>query len=29
MWGTAFPPAVLRAERPDRELQHPAEALQW
>lgn len=29
MWGTAFPPAVLRAERPDRELAHPEEALRW
>lgn len=29
MWGTAFPPAVLRAERPDRELRHPEEALRW
>jgi len=29
MWGTAFPPAVLRAERPDRELAHPEEALHW
>jgi pyrophosphatase PpaX len=29
MWAAAFPPAVLRAERPDRELQHPEEALRW
>jgi pyrophosphatase PpaX len=29
MWGTAFPPAVLRAQRPDRELRHPEEALRW
>jgi pyrophosphatase PpaX len=29
MWGTAFAPAVLRAERPDRELAHPEEALRW
>jgi pyrophosphatase PpaX len=29
MWGTAFAPAVLRAERPDRELTRPEEALRW
>ncbi len=29
MWGTAFPPAVLRAEGPDRELAVPEEALAW
>jgi pyrophosphatase PpaX len=29
MWGDAFPPAVLRAERPDRELARPEEALRW
>jgi pyrophosphatase PpaX len=29
MWGTAFPPATLRAERPDRELRTPQEALAW
>lgn len=29
MWGTAFAPAALRAERPDRELQTPQEALAW
>ena len=29
MWGTAFAPAVLRAERPDRELANPEEALRW
>jgi pyrophosphatase PpaX len=29
MWGTAFPPAVLRAEHPDRELARPEEALRW
>ena len=29
MWGTAFAPAVLRAERPDRELHRPEEALSW
>jgi pyrophosphatase PpaX len=29
MWGTAFPPATLRAEMPDRELQTPQEALAW
>jgi pyrophosphatase PpaX len=29
MWGTAFSPAALRAERPDRELQTPPEALEW
>jgi pyrophosphatase PpaX len=29
MWGTAFPPAALRAERPDRELRTPQEALAW
>jgi pyrophosphatase PpaX len=29
MWGGAFPAAVLVAERPDRELAHPEEALRW
>jgi pyrophosphatase PpaX len=29
MWGTAFAADVLRAERPDRELAHPEEALLW
>jgi pyrophosphatase PpaX len=29
MWGTACPPAALRAERPDRELRTPQEALEW
>lgn len=29
MWGTAFPPDQLRAERPDRELAAPEEALAW
>jgi pyrophosphatase PpaX len=29
MWGTAFAPEVLRAERPDRELVRPEEALAW
>jgi pyrophosphatase PpaX len=28
LWG-AFPAAVLRAERPDRELARPEEALAW
>lgn len=29
MWGTAFAPEALRAERPDRELMTPQEALAW
>jgi hypothetical protein len=29
MWGTAFPPEVLRAEHPDRELETPQAALAW
>lgn len=29
MWGDTFPAAVLRAERPDRELARPEEALRW
>lgn len=29
MWGDTFPAAVLRAERPDRELAQPEEALRW
>jgi pyrophosphatase PpaX len=29
MWGTAFALAALRAERPDRELATPQEALTW
>jgi pyrophosphatase PpaX len=29
MWGTAFPAAALRAERPDRELARPKDALRW
>jgi pyrophosphatase PpaX len=29
MWGDTFPAAVLRAERPDRELAEPEEALRW
>ena len=29
MWGTTFPADVLRAERPDRELARPEEALRW
>jgi phosphoglycolate phosphatase-like HAD superfamily hydrolase len=29
MWGTAFPPEVLRAEHPSRELATPQEALAW
>jgi pyrophosphatase PpaX len=29
LWGAAFPEAVLRAERPDRELRRPEEALAW
>jgi pyrophosphatase PpaX len=29
MWGNTFPADVLRAERPDRELARPEEALRW
>jgi pyrophosphatase PpaX len=29
MWGDTFPADVLRAERPDRELAQPEEALRW
>jgi pyrophosphatase PpaX len=29
MWGNTFAPDVLRAERPDRELAQPEEALRW
>jgi pyrophosphatase PpaX len=29
MWGNTFPADVLRAERPDRELHRPEEALLW
>ena len=29
MWGDTFPADVLRAERPDRELARPEEALRW
>ncbi|MEP6641088.1 MAG: HAD-IA family hydrolase [Gaiellales bacterium] len=29
MWGDTFPADVLRAERPDRELGRPEEALRW
>jgi pyrophosphatase PpaX len=29
MWGDTFPADILRAERPDRELAQPEEALRW